>query len=103
MTDDSADLSDGEYTAVVDRFEDDLAVLEVTTPDGLRELVVERHELPEDGRHQDAVLTVAVESHELVDAVYDEAETAERTEEVQNRFDRLSNRLGEGDSEDDTR
>jgi len=100
MTDDSADISDGEYTAVVDRFEDDLAVLEVTTPDDLRELVVERHELPEDARHQDAVLTVTVESHEFVDAVYDEAETATRAESAQDRFDQLSSRLG-SDSTDE--
>ncbi|QZP39208.1 DUF3006 domain-containing protein [Halobaculum magnesiiphilum] len=94
MTDDSADVPDGKHTAVVDRFEDDLAVLEVTTPDGLRQLVVDEAELPEDGRHQDAVLEVTVESQELVEAMYNERDTESRVEGAQDRFDQLSNRLG---------
>lgn len=94
MAGDSADLSDGEYTAVVDRFESGLAVLEVATPEGLRQLIVEKDELPEDARHQDAVLEVTVESQELVGATYNELETKSRAESTQERFDQLSNRLG---------
>ena len=67
---------------------------------GLRHLVVERGELPEDGRHQDAVLEVTVESEELVDAMYNEQETESRAEGAQDRFNQLSNRLG-SDSPDD--
>ncbi|QZP39393.1 DUF3006 domain-containing protein [Halobaculum magnesiiphilum] len=100
MTDDTADVPDGEHTAVVDRFEGELAVLEVTTPDGLRQLVVDEGELPEDGRHQDAVLEVTVESQELVDATYNERETESRAESAQDRFDQLSNRLGSDNSDD---
>ncbi|MFC7070483.1 DUF3006 domain-containing protein [Halobaculum lipolyticum] len=95
-------LADGEYTAVIDRFEDDLAVLEVETEDGLRQLVVERDELPEDARHADAVVEVTTESGVLVEAVYDEAASRERSEEAQSRFDRLSRRLGSDEDADDS-
>ncbi|WP_277554085.1 DUF3006 domain-containing protein [Halobaculum limi] len=95
--DDRDQLPDGEYTAVVDRFEDDLVVLEVSTADDLRQLVVDRTELPDDGRHADAVFTVTVESASLVDAVYDEEETTARKESAQSRFDRMSRRLGSDD------
>ena len=100
MTDDTADIPDGEHTAVVDRFEGDLAVLELTTPYGLRELVVDESELPEEGRQQDAVLEVTVESQELVSAVYNEQETESRGEGAQGRFDQLSNRLGSDTADD---
>ncbi|GAA0217197.1 DUF3006 domain-containing protein [Halobaculum roseum] len=100
MADDTADVPDGKHTAVVDRFEGDLAVLEVTTPDGLRQLVVDESELPEDGRHQDAVLEVTVKSQELVGAVYNERETESRAEGAQDRFDQLSNRLGSDTTDD---
>ena len=98
--DETDDLPDGEYTAVVDRFEDDLAVLEVASDEELRQLVIERDELPEEGRHADAVLEVTVESGVLVQAVYDEQETNERSGEAQSRFDQLSRRLGSGNSDD---
>ena len=100
MRDDTAAVPDGKHTAVVDRFEADLAVIEVTTPDGLRELVVDEGELPEDGRHQDAVLEVTVKSEELVGAVYNKRETESRSESAQDRFDQLSNRLGSDTTED---
>ncbi|QZY01177.1 DUF3006 domain-containing protein [Halobaculum rubrum] len=100
MTDDTDDVPDGEHIAVVDRFEGDLAVLEVTTPDGLRQLVVDESELPEDGRHQDAVLEVTVDSQELMEAMYNERETESRAESAQDRFDQLSNRLGSDTTDD---
>lgn len=101
MMDDEIALPDGEYTAVVDRFEDDLAVLEVAVDDDLRQLVVDRAELPEAGRHADAVLTVTVASDELVEAVFDAEETSARKQSAQSRFNRMSRRLGsdENDSE----
>lgn len=85
-------IPDGSYTAVVDRIEDGLATLEVDGEDELYELVVDAAELPEDGRHQDAILDVDVEADELVEATYDESATAGRKEDAQSRFDRLSER-----------
>ncbi|AQL42086.1 hypothetical protein BV210_04870 [Halorientalis sp. IM1011] len=94
-------IDDGTYTAVLDRFEDDLAVLLVEGEEDLvGELVVEREELPEDGQHVDAVVTVVVEDGELDDVWYEEAETDERKESVQSRFDRLSERPPSDDDEE---
>lgn len=85
---------DGTYTAVVDHFEDNRAVL-VVEGDGepAGELVVEESRLPEAGRIVDSVLTVEVMDGELVSAAYEESATTERAEDTQSRFDRLSNRL----------
>lgn len=102
MTAHDDDLPDGEYEAVVDRFEDDQAVLEVATDDEPRQLVVDRTALPTDARHADAILTVTIESSSLTDAVYDAAATRERAQSAQDRFDRLSGRLGSTDQDDDT-
>jgi hypothetical protein len=91
-------LPDGSYRAVVDRIEDDLAVLEVTGPeDELHELVVSPDELPVDGRHADAILTVRVEDETLVEATYQPAETHQQKEQAQDRFDRLADRSTDRD------
>ena len=97
-------IEDGTYTAVLDRFEDELAVLLVEGEDDLAgELVVEREALPEDGQHVDAVLSVVVEEGELGEASYLEQETEERSEAAQSRFDRLSERPpSDGDDPEDT-
>ncbi|WP_436936531.1 DUF3006 domain-containing protein [Halovenus marina] len=86
-------IPDGEYTAVVDRIEDGLAsvLIEKDGTDAY-ELVVEPSELPEDGQHADAVLSVEIRDGELVAAAYEASETEERRESAQNRFDRLSQR-----------
>lgn len=86
------DIPDGTYTAVVDRFEDDLAALELTDNDERYELVVEQAALPEDGRRVDAVFQLTIADGELADSEYDEAATARRSEAAQDRFDRLSKR-----------
>ncbi|WP_123536882.1 DUF3006 domain-containing protein [Halosimplex salinum] len=87
-------IPDGNYTAVVDRIEDGLATLEVTDEEETDryELVVDPEELPESGRHADAVLRVELDDGDLVDAAYDESETEERADAAQSRFDRLSER-----------
>lgn len=82
---------DGTYTAVVDRFEDDLAVLVLELDDGADELVVDRSRVPDDAG-QDAVLQVVLEDGALADATYDSEETERRREAVQDRFDRLARR-----------
>ena len=84
-------VDDETYTAVLDRFEDDLAVLVLESD---REaggiLVVESGLLPVDGQHQDALFTVEVREDELVDATYHSERTKQRQESAQSRFDRLS-------------
>jgi hypothetical protein len=89
----------GDHTAVLDRFEGDLAVLEVTAGDEQYELVVDEAELPADARHPDAVLEVTVCDGALEDAVYDADASAERSEKAQRRFDRLSKRLPRDEDE----
>ncbi len=90
-------MNDGEYTAVLDRFEEGresrLAVLVLER--GCRsigDLAVDPDRLPEDGRHTDAVLEVTVEDGELASATYRPAATRRRGESAQSRFDRLSRR-----------
>lgn len=96
--------TDEEYTAVIDRFEGDLAVL-LLERDGetVGDVAVPRAELPPDARHQDAVLRVTVEDGEVQQATYEAEETAERKERAQSRVDRLSQRPpeSEADSEPD--
>jgi hypothetical protein len=86
-------IPNGRYTAVVDRIEDGLAAV-LIEEDGTDayELLVEPSELPEEGQHADAVLTVEVQDEELVEASYQPNETESRRESAQDRFDRLSER-----------
>ena len=85
-------IPDGKYTAVVDRLEETLAVLEVTADDELYELVVDEETLPVDGRHSDAVLEITVRDGDVVAVVHDAEATDERQERAQDRFDNLSKR-----------
>ncbi|WP_430505908.1 DUF3006 domain-containing protein [Haloparvum sp. PAK95] len=86
-------VTDGTYTAVLDRFESEQAVL-VLERDGedVAEIAVDRERLPAPGRHQDAVYELAVDDGDVVDLDYDPDATSERTERAQDRFDRLSER-----------
>lgn len=94
--------TDGTYTAVLDRFEEHLAVL-LLEADGetVGELVVEQEALPEQARHVDAVLSVELADGELVDVTYEQAETTDRSESAQRRFDRLSERPPSADDDRD--
>jgi len=95
-------IPDGQYTAVVDRIEDGLAavLLEEDETDAY-ELLVEPAELPEDGQHANAVLTVKMQDDELVEATYDPDKTTERRKSAQSRFDRLSERPPANDDIDE--
>ncbi|GGL39694.1 hypothetical protein GCM10009037_24300 [Halarchaeum grantii] len=86
-------IDDGTYTAVLDRFEGEQAVL-VLEQDGqdVTDYPVPAERLPEAGRQQDAVFDVAIEGGDLVDITYDPGETKSRRESAQQRFDRLSKR-----------
>lgn len=85
-------IPDGTYMAVVDRIEETLATLVLEGDDEVFNLVLGEEELPADAQHPDAVLEVVLEDEELVDAVYDEAKTEERSDRAQSRFNRLSSR-----------
>lgn len=94
-------IDDGMYTAVVDRFENDHAVL-LVEDDGttIGEVVVDQDRLPEAGQ-VDAVLTIEIQDGEITESRYDRAVTKRRANRTQARFDRLSDRLSSPE-EDDT-
>ena len=91
-------MTDGEYTATVDRIETDadgerLAVVLLEGEDGIEDqLVVPAGELPEEARDGGGVLDVTVADGELVEAEYRPEETKRRLERARERFDRLSER-----------
>lgn len=79
------------YTAVVDRFEDEEAVLVVERGDDPEELPVPTALLPADARRADAVLRLTVEADALrVD--YLPEETDARRERARDRFEKLARR-----------
>ena len=94
-------IPDGAYVAVVDRFEDNLAVLEVSADDDLYELVADEENLPKGGRHSDAVFHVTVRDGDVIAATYDAEETNERQNRAKHRFDRLSKRPPQPEEDDD--
>lgn len=85
-------IPNGSYRAVLDRFEDELAVLEISDEQSRHELAVDQHELPQPARHVDAILEVELLEGALADAEYKPEESAQRAEEAQDRFNRLSSR-----------
>lgn len=97
-------IPDGTYTAVVDRIEDGVATLELTSvadgdeddDDGDQDerygLDVRATELPDAARRANALLTIELLEEELVAVEFDPQATAERETQAQSRFDRLSSR-----------
>lgn len=102
---------DGRYRAVLDRFEDDVAVLLIENDRGdevIDEVRIDRDDLPT-GVEEGAVLTASFEEGTLRHLVFEPAETERRRSELAERFDRLAERPpgseGNGDgqgSESDT-
>ena len=90
-----------EYRGVLDRFEDDLAVV-LLERDGetVDDIALPREQMPEEGRHQDAVFTVEMKGKTVRTISYRPEETVKRGEEAQSRFDRLSQRLSEENDEE---
>lgn len=86
-------MSTKQFTGVIDRFEEDLAVI-LLEEDGevVDEIVLDRAKLPDEAAHQDAVLEVTLTEGEVTELSYDPAETDDRTERAQSRFDRLAER-----------
>lgn len=83
----STDSALSQDTAVVDRFEGTTAVLVFDSGDVQ---TVERSQLPPSARHDDAVLHVTRDDGAIVSMRYDAEETRERTEQAQDRFDRIA-------------
>ncbi|MFC6758069.1 MULTISPECIES: DUF3006 family protein [Haloarcula] len=96
----TVDLADGTYTAVVDSVEDGLAtVFFEADGDEVGNAVIDASALPDDGRHDDAVLSVTVVDGEPGTWDYEAERTTTRRERTQNRFDRLAERPPSGEDE----
>lgn len=87
-------MSTHQFIGVIDRFEDDLAVILLEAcGEVIDEVALDRAELPADAVHTDAVLTVTLTNDGEVAALeYEPAETTDRKERAQSRFDRLAER-----------
>ena len=86
-------MSTQQFTGVIDRFEEELAVI-LLEADGeiVDEIVLDRAELPAAAGHPDAVLAVTLTDGEVTELSYDAAETEARKDRAQSRFDRLAER-----------
>jgi hypothetical protein len=103
----TASPDDGDYTAVLDRFEEGrdgrLAVLVLERDaESVGDLAVDPDRLPADGRETDAVFDVRVRDGQLRSATYRPEASRRRAEDAQSRFDRLSSRPPGGQRGDDT-
>ena len=87
------ELSDGEYTAVIDTIEDGFATV-FFERDGeeVGSTVIDANELPTDARHADAIFIVEITGNEISTMGYEPEETETRKQDAQDRFDRLSSR-----------
>lgn len=86
-------LTDGTYTAVVDRIEDGLATVFIEREDEeLASATVEATALPEGGRHADAIFSIRVSEGGVAEWTYDPEASETRQSATQERFDRLSRR-----------
>ncbi|GAB7093923.1 DUF3006 domain-containing protein [Halolamina litorea] len=94
-------MSTHQFTGVIDRFEDDLAVILLEAcGEVIDEVVLDRAELPADGAETNAVLTVTLTSDGEVAALeYEPGETTGRKEKAQSRFDRLAERQPKDDEQ----
>lgn len=91
-------MSERTYTAVLDRFEEETAVLLLEADDEtVDELAVPKGLLPSEGRHRDAIFTVSVAGPDRTEFVYEPDETRKRSDDAQSRFDRLSRSLSPDD------
>lgn len=90
-----------QYIGVVDRFEDDLAVI-LLEQDGevVDELVIDRDDLPEAANQVDAVLQISRgDDGSIRELSYEAETTTERKTQAQSRFDRLAERPSRDDDQ----
>ncbi|ELZ20877.1 DUF3006 domain-containing protein [Natrinema limicola] len=89
------------YTAVLDRIVDEGTAVLLLESDGdvVDDLAVALEALPVAGRHEGAVFSVTVdrEKGRLLEATYRAEAERKRQESIQDRFDRLSERLSDRD------
>ena len=79
-----------QFTGVIDRFEEELAVILLEADgDVVDEIVLDRSELPAEAAHSDAILEVTLTDGEVTELSYNPDETTDRKERAQSRFDRL--------------
>ena len=94
-------VADGRYAATVDRIEEGLAVVLIERDgDVIDERTVPVDRVPEDARHDGAVLDVEIRDGQLRGISYDEERTEERRQRLQERFDRLAERPPDDEDED---
>ena len=81
------------FIGVVDRFEEDQAVV-LLEADGetVDEVVLDRRDLPDDGDMVDAILRIVRDEDQIQEIEFDAEETKRRKESVNDQFDRLSER-----------
>lgn len=87
----------GTYTGVIDRIVDGETVVLLLEADGetVEQRDLDPSEIPESGRQEGAVFRVEIVDDELDTIEYQPDRESERRERAQNRFDRLSKRLGD--------
>ncbi len=85
-------IEDGTYTATLDRIEEEIAVLLIEQDgDVIEEFQIHDLEtLPDESRHDGAVLRVSIKDGDVVDIEYDRDAEEERRTEMQERFEQLS-------------
>lgn len=88
---------DGSFTGVVDRIVDGETAVLLLEDDGetVEQLNVGVETLPADGQHEGALFEIRVSDGTLVDLEYQPEREQNRRDRLQDKFDRLSNRLGE--------
>ncbi|WP_200532190.1 DUF3006 domain-containing protein [Halorubrum sp. LN27] len=87
-------MTTSQYIGVLDRFEDDLAVI-LLEQDGdvVDEQGIDRDDLPAGGDHVDAIFQITGDdSGAILELEYDAETTRNRKERAQSRFDRLAER-----------
>lgn len=85
------------YDAVLDRIVDGEHATLLLEADGavVDEYVIDVMEVPEDGRHEGAVFHAVVRDERIAELTYRQEETTKRTENAQDRLDRLSRPLSD--------
>lgn len=92
------DLTDGQYTVVVDAIDDRIATV-FFEQDGedVGSATIDADTLPAEARHADAILTVTITDTEITRLNYEPDRTEDRNQAAQDRFDRLSSRPARDD------
>ncbi|WP_332899006.1 DUF3006 domain-containing protein [Haladaptatus sp. CMSO5] len=86
-------VTDGTYTAVIDRIEDGHAVLLIEEAGkDVDELVLHESKLPFEMREANLVVHIVLEGGTVTSVKADREATDERMEDAQSRFDRLAQR-----------